>query len=212
MTQKNFWKLFPGIGKSFRKSLWLWSDFGKIFFFQGLLTYRKYSWNRPGNMFRNIHCLKTQNCKIWKKSWKNFRHLPCVTAGFLEIVSGIRQYGLKENVLIICWSTFFDCLKHFFDCIKMNKTPWIAFDFCHWFWNKFWISENHLNIKNTIFLMSFTCRNFCVLQFVQQYFQVRTLGDLFLTSFYIFYLTLLLIIFRQNIHFVHSLFSDILQT
>ena len=58
----------------------------------------------------------------------------------------------------------------------------------------------------------FTCRNFCVFQFVQQYFRVHTSVDLFLTSFCIFYPTLFLIFCCQSIHFVHLLSSDILQT
>ena len=67
MTQKNFRKLFPGIGKSFRKSLWVMTRFWEKIFFHG------YSWNLPGNSFRKI---------------------PWVTARFLEIVSGICLYGL----------------------------------------------------------------------------------------------------------------------
>ena len=87
MTQKNFFKLFTGIGKSFRKSLWVMTRFW---------VKNKYSWNWPGNSFRKIPCLMTQNYKIWKQSGKSFRDIPCVTARSLEIVSGICLNGLNE--------------------------------------------------------------------------------------------------------------------
>ena len=66
-----------------------WPVFGKKYFFMG-----KYSWNLPGNSFRKIPWVTSQNCKIWKKSGKSFRDIPWLTARFLEIVSGICLYGL----------------------------------------------------------------------------------------------------------------------
>ena len=56
-------------------------------------------------------------CKIWKKSGNSFRDIPWVTARFLEIVSGVCLYGLRNSgsfQMKVIWSpVFLKVVKNF---------------------------------------------------------------------------------------------------
>ena len=91
MTQENFRKLFPDIGKSFRKSLWVMTRFWGIYF----------SWVSTHEIYLEIVSGKfSESRPKIAKSGKSFRDIPWVTVRFLEIVSGICLYGLTRQAIV----------------------------------------------------------------------------------------------------------------
>ena len=93
MTQENFWKLFPNIGKSFRKSLWVMTRFWEKNIFSWVSTHKIY--------LEIVSGIFPESCPKIAKSGRSFRDIPWVTARFLKIVSGICLYGLIRRYVMI---------------------------------------------------------------------------------------------------------------